>query len=155
MPAVPEVFDLVKTMTKSEKRYFRLQSGLQKTGSKYTKLFDALDSMKEYDEATLKAKLAKVGITSGIPSIRTNLFNQLTKVLLMYGGGNDQRVEEVEEIIRKSRLLAERNMQRPCERMLDKALGICERNGFFSSVVYSVDFEGAIRLSGITCRGAA
>ena len=50
-----ELFELVKAMTPSEKRYFKIFASLHTVGeqNKYMKLFDLMDEMVDYDEAHL------------------------------------------------------------------------------------------------------
>jgi len=45
-----ELFDLIKSLSKSEKRFFKLQSSLQSGDKNYVRLFDCIDRMEEYDE---------------------------------------------------------------------------------------------------------
>ena len=49
------LFDLVKSMSKSEKRYFKLMSSRHTIGDEnnYVRLFDFLDKQEEYDEDNL------------------------------------------------------------------------------------------------------
>ena len=49
-----ELFILIKSLSKSEKRYFRLFCSRESSGSNYTRLFDSIDSQKEYDEKAIK-----------------------------------------------------------------------------------------------------
>jgi len=50
------LFLLISSLSKSEKRYFKVYSKrhIQKGGNHYIKLFDAIDKQKEYDELSLK-----------------------------------------------------------------------------------------------------
>lgn len=59
-----DLFDLVKSLTKSEKRQFKLFASRHATGdrTKYVLLFDALDRQSAYDEE---------GLLSGSPSLRS------------------------------------------------------------------------------------
>ncbi len=45
-----ELFQLIKSLSKSEKRYFKLTSSLQSGEKNYMKLFDAIEAQYEYDE---------------------------------------------------------------------------------------------------------
>ena len=47
-----ELFNLIQTLSKSEKRYFKLSVSVQslKDGEKYIELFDLMARTKEYDE---------------------------------------------------------------------------------------------------------
>jgi len=48
------LFDLIKTLTKSEKRYIKLFFKLQEGDKKYEQLFDAIHKQNEYDERKIK-----------------------------------------------------------------------------------------------------
>ena len=54
-----DLFDLIKSMSRTEKRYFKLDA--QKAGgnksNSYLKLFDALKDLEEYDEPRIFKKL--------------------------------------------------------------------------------------------------
>ncbi len=54
-----ELFELVKSLTKSEKRFFKLSSSLQSGEKNYLKIFDAIDKQKEYDEEGIKKQFGK------------------------------------------------------------------------------------------------
>lgn len=45
-----ELFNLIKSLTKSEKRYFKLTSTLQSGEKNYLRLFEAIENQKVYDE---------------------------------------------------------------------------------------------------------
>ena len=49
-----ELFDLVKSLSKSEKRFFKLSSSLQTGEKNYLQIFDAIEKQPNYDEAALK-----------------------------------------------------------------------------------------------------
>ncbi len=53
-----DLFDLVKSLSKGEKAYFRKNLPASSDGDKgYLKIFEVLDGMKEYDEELLLKKL--------------------------------------------------------------------------------------------------
>mgnify|MGYP000023314336 CR=1 FL=1 len=54
-----ELFQLIKSLTKSEKRYFKLSSSLQSGEKNYMKLFDIIEIQDEYDEPAIKQKFKK------------------------------------------------------------------------------------------------
>ena len=76
-------FDLVKSLTPNEKRFFRLQSGEDKN---YLYVFDALDVMKAYDAEVLKKKLRNRKIN--ISYEKNYLIKQILKVLRMISSGD-------------------------------------------------------------------
>jgi len=72
-------FDLIQSLSPNEKRFFRLQSGEEKN---YLHVFDALDTMKEYDAELLKKKLRKKKLN--ISYEKNYLYNQILKSLRIY-----------------------------------------------------------------------
>ena len=50
MEASTELFNLVKSLSKSEKRFFKLSSSLQSGEKNYLKIFDCIDKQKSYNE---------------------------------------------------------------------------------------------------------
>lgn len=53
-----ELHDLIKSLNKSEKRFFKLHSALQSGPKNYLKIFEAVDDQEVYDEELLKKKFA-------------------------------------------------------------------------------------------------
>ena len=49
-----ELHSLIKSLTKSEKRFFKLNSSLQAWDKNYLKIFDFVEKQKRYDEEELK-----------------------------------------------------------------------------------------------------
>ncbi len=47
------LFELIKSLSKSEKRYFKIFTAVHKEGNNYVMLFDAIQTQEEYDEASL------------------------------------------------------------------------------------------------------
>lgn len=73
-----ELFQLVKSLEKAEKRNFKLfvQRNLGTADLKTTTLFDVLDSMEEYDEEVLLRK-AKTLKTAQLPNLKASLYRQI------------------------------------------------------------------------------
>lgn len=63
MPKTPstKLFDLIKSLSGSEKRYFKIQakSGNGDQDNKYIQLFDAIEAQKVYDDEALRAYIYK------------------------------------------------------------------------------------------------
>jgi hypothetical protein len=76
------LFQLIKALTKSEKRSFKLYSARvnDPTEAKFLQLFDAMDQMEEYDESVLNKKLPDFKKTQ-MANLKTHLFKQVLLVL--------------------------------------------------------------------------
>ena len=63
MKASGDLFTLIKSLTQTEKRYFKLFSSLQKGDKNYVKLFDAIDRQKTYKHMLYKAFIPHLYLT--------------------------------------------------------------------------------------------
>lgn len=83
MSSKDDLFHLIKSMNKSEKRHFKLNSNnfLEDGKSHYAQLFDAIDKLKTYDESVLIKKDPKRTYTKNLSSRKAYLYNQLLKNL--------------------------------------------------------------------------
>ncbi|HET6226000.1 MAG TPA: hypothetical protein VFF27_06955, partial [Bacteroidia bacterium] len=84
MMPTDDLFRLIKVMSKSEKRYFTLSSGLHKGNKKYLLLFKAMEKQKAYDEHKLKTLFSKQNAISQFPVAKIYLFDLLVKSLTLY-----------------------------------------------------------------------
>ena len=86
MATQDELFQLVKSLTPSEKRYFKTNAS--KSGdakSNYVQLFDAIDSQgEEYDEELLKQKHAKKPFVKYLSAEKKYLREQVMKQMRAY-----------------------------------------------------------------------
>ncbi len=81
-----ELFDLIKSLTKSEKRFFKLQSALQSGDKNYVRLFDLIDKMSEYDEENVKKTFKGEKFIKHLPSEKNHLYKLILKALRSYYG---------------------------------------------------------------------
>jgi len=107
----PDLFQLIKSLDKSEKRYFKrytlLHSGGAKTSTNYTQLFDAIDEMNEYDEQVIKKKFEGTKFIKQLFSTKKYLYESILKSLRSYmsqAGDNMEilsGIQSAEILIRK------------------------------------------------------
>ena len=56
MKPSPELFNLIQSLSKSEKRFFKLSSSLQEGEKNYLKLFETIEKQQQYNESEIKKK---------------------------------------------------------------------------------------------------
>ncbi|TND07787.1 MAG: hypothetical protein FD123_2938 [Bacteroidetes bacterium] len=80
------VFDIIHSMSKNEKGFFRKYSRIHsgKDAKTYLLLFDVLDGMKTYDESELKKKALKFIPERLLPATKNYLKNNLVKTLRLF-----------------------------------------------------------------------
>lgn len=77
-----QLFGLIQSLSKSEKRSFKLyaQRSHNQSTSKFVQLFDILDSMDHYDEELIVKKSGHIR-KSQLPNLKRHLYTQIMKAL--------------------------------------------------------------------------
>lgn len=103
-----ELFELIKSLSKSEKRFFKLSSSLQTGDKNYLKIFDAIEKQTAYNEAALKTMFKKETFVNHFPSEKNHLYKLILKSLRNYHSDNSinsvlkQEIKNVEILYKKA-----------------------------------------------------
>ena len=117
----PDLHRLIKSLSKSEKRYFKIYaSQYAKSKSNYLRLFDAIDRQEDYDEAALKKRFRNEKFIRHLSSEKSYLFQMVMKSLRAYQRENSLAVT-LSELILESEILEERGLYGRSEKVLAKA----------------------------------
>lgn len=115
-----ELFQLIKSLSKSEKRYFKLSSSLQSGEKNYMKLFDAIELQEEYDEIELKIFFSKETFIKHLPSEKNHLYSLILKSLR--GFYSDKSAAAIlQEQLRNVELLFDKALYKECSKIIRKA----------------------------------
>ena len=115
-----ELFQLVKSLEKAEKRNFKLfaQRNLGTGDLKITTLFDALDRMEEYDEESMLRKV-KTLTKAQLPNLKANLYRQILASLRTLR--DDDNVEiQLHEQMEYARILYNKGLYGQSLKMLQR-----------------------------------
>ncbi len=114
------VFDLVKCMSKSEKRSFKLFAArtADNANPKFVALFDALDSMDEYDQERV-LQLCPVS-RQQLPNLKAHLYKQLLVSLRLLGAGRSATIQ-LREQVDFAHILYDKGLYRESQKILDRA----------------------------------
>lgn len=84
-----DLFLLIKSLGKSEKRYFRISASRHVIGEKntYLKLFDAIMQQKQYDEKAIKEIFKKQQMGKNLAVEKNRLYNLILKSLSDFHSG--------------------------------------------------------------------
>ncbi|MCC7430103.1 hypothetical protein IT568_04590 [bacterium] len=111
---------LVKSLDKNEKRYFKLFAARHKSDSFYTKLFDAVDSQECYnDEKTCKILSDKINV-SHLSSTKTKLYDLVLRSLDTYHLGLTVE-SQLSQQINQIKILERKGLFEHCSRLIAKA----------------------------------
>lgn len=128
---IDHLFELIQTMSSSEKRYFKRHALIAKDSNvNYLKLFDALNKMKEYDEAALKKK----SFVKHLASERKYLYEAILRSLRNYNREESVRAQ-IYELLLDSDYLFQRGLYDQSERRLKKAHRLALQIGYQSALL--------------------
>ncbi len=113
-----DLFQLIKSMSRTEKRYFKVDA--QKGSSSYIKLFDALNSMDEYDEERLQKKLKGEGFLNRLGTEKNYLYYAILKSMRSYWS-EKSAYSRIKEMILNANYLLDRGLYEQSGKMLKKA----------------------------------
>ncbi|KAA3632059.1 MAG: hypothetical protein DWQ02_15345 [Bacteroidetes bacterium] len=102
----PALFELIKSLTSSEKRYLKL--GISGKQPEHLKLFDAIVRLENYDEAVLKKQNEGSRFAQNLPIYKTYLYQYILNRLAQFYENSESA--EVFECIRFAEVLVEKKL---------------------------------------------
>ena len=122
-----QLFQLIKSLSKAEKRYFKIYVLRLKTGkdAKYLKLFDLIDKQKEFDEKLILAKEKKIK-PSQLSNLKANLYKQILKSLRNNIASEDLNMS-IREQLDYSKILYNKCLYDQCFKMIEKTRSMAEK----------------------------
>ncbi|MCB0402615.1 MAG: hypothetical protein KDD41_11065 [Flavobacteriales bacterium] len=120
MKPSPELFNLIKSLSKSEKRYFKLASSLQAGEKNYMKLVDAIEEQEEYDEEAIKDKFDGEVFIKHLPSEKNHLYSLILKSLRGFYA-DKSAAAILQEQLRNIELLFNKALYKECSKIIKKA----------------------------------
>src|SRR5687767_10992763 len=79
--AVTDLFALIKSMSKAEKRFFTMNAMIYEGEKNYVKLFNAIDKQDTYDEQKLRKELADESFVKHLRNEKHHLYEMILKSL--------------------------------------------------------------------------
>lgn len=125
-----ELFDLIRSLTKQEKRYYKMYTTLSggKT-NKYLLLFDAIDAQNEYDEQKLKKKFKDEAFVRQFHVIKNYLYGLILKSLRNYHANSAE--DKYHSLLRDAQILYDKGLQKQSGKLLAKAKRTAEKDERF------------------------
>ena len=115
-----ELFSLIQTLTKSEKRFFKLNSSLQSGEKNYLKLFDYIEKQSIYNEEALKKYFEKEKFIQHLPSEKNHLYKLVLKSLRAYY--SDQSVKsQLKQDIKNIEILYQKALYKECAKFVKRS----------------------------------
>ncbi len=121
------LFQLIKSLTKSEKRYFKLHANRSKSidNAKFIRLFDLIDKQKDYDESKVLKKDDSIK-PQQLSNLKAHLYRQILQSLRNLNSNEDIDIK-IREMIDYAVILYNRCLYEQCIKMLEKAKQSAEK----------------------------
>jgi len=144
------LFDLIKSLTKTEKRHFRLF--VNRSGNteevKFIKLFDAMESMKAYDDIAILKKVSSIKKVQ-FSNQKAHLYKQILASLRHYHIGQNLDIQ-LRENLDHAKVLYNKGFYKQALKMLDKTKILARENKQFTISLEVMEFEKLIESQYIT-----
>ncbi|MBX7043995.1 MAG: hypothetical protein K1X85_13950 [Ignavibacteria bacterium] len=143
MKVTDDLFQLIKSLEQTEKRYFKVFSTMHVKGGEsnvYSRLFDAIDRQSVYDEEEIKRQFKGEKFTSQIHVAKNYLYNNILKSLRLYHSENT-KLNELMDILRDVQILYDKSLYKQCRKLLDKAKKIAVRYEKHAQILAVLDWE--------------
>jgi hypothetical protein len=114
-----ETHELVKSLTKNEKRYFKLFTRFQQGDKSYLKLFDIIDKQTVYDEKKISRIFFSKNKVTNFPAVSKYLFDQMVAALRSYGAYKDLDSDHT-DLIETYKVLQYKGLHGQSARLLKK-----------------------------------
>lgn len=145
MPKIPsnKLFRLIKSLSGSEKRYFKLfvhEDG--RKSNKYIQLFDAIETQEEFDDGVLKKIIYKGEAIQSrkYSELKAYLYDLILKSLQAF----DEKLEvdfRIKQLLNSVRVLYRRSLFADCLDLLKKTKKLAYRYEKFNAILEILDWE--------------
>ncbi|QCR22237.1 hypothetical protein [Pontibacter sp. SGAir0037] len=144
------VFQLVKSLTRSEKRHFRLFTNRQGSneGLKFLQLFDAMDSQEQYDDEKILQQVPSIKRVQ-LANLKANLYKQMLSSLRLYHGSQNMDIQ-LREQLDFARVLYNKGFYQQSLKMLEKVKLAALQAQMPHIALNAIDFEKLIESQYIT-----
>ena len=115
-----ELFDLIKSLSKSEKRFFKLSSSLQSGDKNYLKIFDLIEKQKSYDEEEIKKAFKNEVFIHHFPSEKNHLYKLILKSLRNFHADNSVS-SVLRQEIKNIEILHKKALYKECNKFVNRA----------------------------------
>lgn len=139
------LFQLIKSLSKAEKRYFKLYSTLHKGEKNYLKLFNVLDKQKKYDKIALNKQFAGEPFIINFSVAKAYLYDLILKSLQSYQNRRELSAKtQLNDLFTQIELLYNKGLYDHCKKLLSKAKRISIEYNLQLKTIEVCDWERAI-----------
>lgn len=129
-----DLFDLIRTLSKSEKTYFQKHASvfIREGGNKYVQLFDAIAQQHQYDEKKIIDQFKDEKFTRQFSVAKNYLYNRLLDAMHSY---HTSILSEVHGRMDRAEYLFEKGLYKQAGKMLRMAEKMARRHEMHSTLI--------------------
>jgi len=131
-----ELFELIKSLSKAEKRFIKIYASCFSVGDKnsYLLLFNTLDKLKKYDEAKLEKKLLSISYSGNFRGLKNYLYNLILDCLDFHH--QDASIfRRAGKYVNISKILSEKRLDSQSNKMIERAKKLSNEFSAFENIV--------------------
>ena len=138
-----DLFNLIKSLNKSEKGYFKKYTSMHVIGQKnnYMKLFEETDKQKKYDEQKIRNAFKGEKFTNQLSVVKNYLYNLILKSLEAYHSDIDSQLRSS---LRHAYILYEKNLYSQCKKILKMVKQLGYKYGKHNILLEIIELEKQI-----------
>lgn len=131
--ASDQLHRLIKSMSKPEKRYFKVFSSRHIIGEEnnYQTLFDAIDRQEDYDEEKLLKKFKDKGFVNRFSIAKNRLYNALLKSLDSFHS-NSSVEAQIHRQVHAAEILYNKSLYDQAKKVLNSARKVAEKHEMYT-----------------------
>lgn len=137
------LYYLIQSLTKSEKRYFKIFCFSEKSNKNYLQLFEAYEKMEELDEGLIKKQFAKIKQLHVTKNYLTNL---ILASLRSYHA-NISKDAELKDCLRNVEILFHKELLNQCHYELEKAEKMAREYELLTGLVEVLSWKRRLQLT--------
>ncbi|MFT7611434.1 MAG: hypothetical protein ACI9J3_000377 [Parvicellaceae bacterium] len=122
------IFDLIKSMSKTEKRHFKVQAKTNPKNQNLVSLFDIIESQDEYDEQIVKSKVKDEAFLKHFAVNKNRLYDFVLKSLRSYYSSYNTQTQILNQLT-EIEILYSKKLYSECSRRILKAKASAKEHG--------------------------
>lgn len=140
--ASDHLFQLIKSLNKPEKRYFKVYSGRHTSGdsNNYQVLFDAIDKQKEYNETQLLKKFSGEAFTNKFSITKSRLYDTILKSLDAYHATSSIDAQ-LKRNLHCAEILYKKSLYKQCSKILRSSKKVAQKYEKHSTLLEIFNWE--------------
>ncbi|MGB0933201.1 MAG: hypothetical protein ACPGU5_02900 [Lishizhenia sp.] len=130
------IHELIKSLSKSEKRYFKVVSSRHTIGGEnnYIKLFDYIDQQENYDEDALFSHFKNENFLNKFSITKNRLYESIMKALSAYHSSSSIEAQ-IHRLIHSAEILFKKSLYQHAKRQLLSAEKLAKKNDRFGMLI--------------------